>query len=942
MLRNVIQKVFDVREGEFKVSFWMLSYIFLIIAVLLIVKPTVNALFLSELGIEQLPFAFLIVAITAVISSFFYSKALARYSLNKIIEITLISSVVILVSLGILLKLDILGGWLLYIFYIWVAIYAVLSASQFWVLANLVYNVREAKRLFGFIGSGAILGGIFGGYLTSFLAPLIGTENLIFLAAFLLSFCIPLLRKIWRLRIRNLGRFKEKKRMVTSSERPWNLILKSKHLTYIACIVAVSVLVAKLVDYLFSDFASAAILDPDELTSFFAFWFSTFNLVSLVIQLFFTQRIVGIWGVGFSLLLLPIGIFAGSLFFLILPELSAVVVIKAMDGILKQSVHKSATELLALPLPFDLKNKTKSFIDVVVDSIATGLAGFLLIFVIQGLELPSFFIAVLIMMLVGLWVFFILKVRTEYYKTFRKNLESITLGTGKKEKVNYKQSSVLQGMRTVFKTGSEEQILFMLGKLMEINDKRFENDVQDLLRHPSTKVRTAALQNMYFINNSVMVADLPSLLHTDDDALTLATLEYMLAHAGKNSDWVYQHYLDHDYSNISETALYCLAREARDNPTLKSSYRLKERIAEKIKESAKHPEDNASLKILLKTIGVADMPEFYPLITENFRHDSSDVVETAITAAGFSMNAQFIDDLLLFLPNKRYRATAAMALQNYGHTMISLLSTTIKEKNLPVESIRFIPMVIKGFGSQEAVRHLFHLLEDADLTIRLETIRALSDIRRSNPELKFNRFKVVAIIYEECKLHHKTLSAMHTQIIISYRNRKKSNQEIKQEEREARTSLLELLERRLDAGLERIFKLLGLRYPQKDVDIAYEGLQSEKQEARINALEFLDNLLTGDLKRTLLPIIEESSLDISSEEVLQKIKHKVPSELECFQLLLEGKDLKVKLAVLYLIKQQKNIKYLPIVDKLTESQDIKVRTFAEEAKRALQGLPTFS
>jgi AAA family ATP:ADP antiporter len=942
MLRNVIQKVFDVREGEFKVSFWMLSYIFLIIAVLLIVKPTVNALFLSELGIEQLPFAFLIVAITAIISSFFYSKALTRYSLNKIIEITLITSVVILVSLGILLKLDILGGWLLYIFYIWVAIYAVLSASQFWVLANLVYNVREAKRLFGFIGSGAILGGIFGGYLTSFLAPLIGNENLIFLAAFLLSFCIPLLRNIWKLRIRNLGRFKEKKRMVTSSERPWNLIIKSKHLTYIACIVAVSVLVAKLVDYLFSDFASAAILDPDELTSFFAFWFSTFNLVSLAIQLFFTQRIVGIWGVGFSLLLLPIGIFSGSLFFLILPELSAVVVIKAMDGILKQSVHKSATELLALPLPFDLKNKTKSFIDVVVDSIATGLAGFLLIFVIQGLKLPSFFIAVLIMMLVGLWVFFILKVRKEYYKTFRKNLESITVGTGKREKVNYKQSSVLQGMRTVFKTGTEEQILFMLGKLMEINDKRFENDVQNLLQHPSTKVRTAALQNLYFMNNSVMVSDLASLLNTDDDALTLATLEYMLAHAGKNSDWVYHHYLDHDHSNISETALYCLAREARDNPTLKSSYRLKERIEEKIKEWAKNPADHSSLKILLKTIGVADMPQFYPLITENFRHSDSEVVETAIMAAGLSMNAQFINDLLLFLPNKRYRVTAATALHNYGHTMISVLSTTIKEKNLPVESIRFIPMVIKGFGSQEAVRHLFHLLDDADLTIRLETIRALSDIRRSNPELKFNRFKVVAIIYDECKLHHKTLSAMHTQIIISYRNRKKSNQEIKQEEREARTSLLELLERRLDAGLERIFKLLGLRYPQMDVDIAYEGLQSEKQEARINALEFLDNLLTGDLKRTLLPIIEESSLDISSEEVLQKIKHKVPSELECFQLLLEGKDLKVKLAVLYLIKQQKNIKYLPMVEKFTESQDIKIRTFAEDAKSALQDLPTSS
>ena len=411
MVKKLIKRVFDVRDGEFKVSLWMLAYIFLVIAVLLIIKPTVNALFLSELGIEQLPFAFLLVAITAIISSYFYSRAVAKFSLKKVIEITIISSIIILIGLGILLSFHVVSGVLLYFFYIWVAIYAVLSASQFWILANLVFTIREAKRLFGFIGSGAILGGIIGGYLTSILAPLVGNENLMFVAALLLSFCIPLLRRIWLLRVQEDGVVKKQKSAPSSMESPFRLILKSKHLTYISSIVAVSVIVAKLVDYLFSDFASASISDADELTAFFAFWFSTFNLLSLAVQLFFTHRIVGIWGVGFSLLLLPIGIFGGSLLFLLLPELSAVVVIKAMDGILKQSVHKSASELLTLPLPFDLKNKTKSFIDVVVDSLATGVAGCLLIFVVRGLDLPSFYIGILIIVLVIVWIYFIYKVR---------------------------------------------------------------------------------------------------------------------------------------------------------------------------------------------------------------------------------------------------------------------------------------------------------------------------------------------------------------------------------------------------------------------------------------------------------------------------------------------------------------------------------------------------
>ncbi len=935
MIKNLVKKLFDIREGEFKVCLWMLSYIFLTITVLLIIKPTVNALFLSELGVEQLPFAFLLVAVTAMVSSFFYSRAVSEYALNKVIETTLISSIVILVGLGILLTLNIVNIFVLYFFYIWVAIYAVLSASQFWVLANLVYNVREAKRLFGFIGSGAIMGGILGGYLTSILAPYIGNENLVFIAAFLLFLCIPLLQKVWVNRVKNLGDFKEKKRTVSTAERPLRLVLKSKHLSYIACIVAVSVLVAKLVDYLFSDFAAATFEDADELTAFFAFWFSTFNLLSLVIQLFFTHRIVGIWGVGFSLLLLPIGIFGGSMFFLLLPELSAVVVIKAMDGILKQSVHKSASELLALPLPFELKNKTKSFIDVVVDSIATGIAGCLLIFVIRGLDLPSFYIGVLILALVVLWLFFIFKVRKEYYRTFRTNLEILTDKKTNTKKSSEKPASVVQGMRTVFNGGTEEQILFMLQKLMEINDKRFEEAVERLLDHPSVQVKTAAIQNLYFLNSKSMTADIGQLLQIDNHQLTVATLAYVLRFAEKDSELVYEQYLNHTNTRIANAALYCLAMEVRDNLALQKQFNVGTLLEQQLKNIGTGDAPTEDIKPLIETIGVSNLPHFYPVLLTHIEHPDPEIVAETIRAMGQSMHPMFLTELLPFLANKQQRKTTVKALQHYGPKLLPVLTENVQKRKQPLPVLRLIPMVIQSFSSQQAVKSLLLLLKDTDLSIRLEVVRALSTMRSSHPELKFNRYKVVSSIYEECKLHHQTLAAMHTQIIISYRNRKKSRKEISDAEREARTSLLELLERRLDAGLERIFKLLGLRYRQTDINIAYEGLLSEKEEAQTNAIEFLDNLLTGDLKRKLLPIIEDSAVDITSEAELQKIKHKIPTELECFQLLLQENDLKVKLAVLYLIAQQKEVKYLPIVERYTDSEDLKLRTFARDAKEAL-------
>ena len=43
--------------------------------------------------------------------------------------------------------------------YILGLIFAILLVSQFWSLANAVYDPRQAKRLFGFIGGGTSLGG---------------------------------------------------------------------------------------------------------------------------------------------------------------------------------------------------------------------------------------------------------------------------------------------------------------------------------------------------------------------------------------------------------------------------------------------------------------------------------------------------------------------------------------------------------------------------------------------------------------------------------------------------------------------------------------------------------------------------------------------------------------------------------------------------------------
>src|SRR5688500_15360718 len=279
---------------------------------------------------------------------------------------TYLISIFGLLTFGILLNLGLFPDWMSYVFYIGVALFGLITTSQFWLLANLLFSSLEAKRLFGFIGAGAIAGGISGGYLTTLLTQFMDSKNLLFVAAGLLTISMILNRRIWVSILPAYNRSRQEKKEKTLHEYPLRLILNSKHLTFLALIIGISVLVAKLVEFQFSAIASENIKDPDDLTAFFGFWFSTANAVALGIQLLLTQRAVGFLGVGRSLFVLPGALFVSAAAVLNTPVLWAGTALKVLDISLKQSINKAATELLILPVPMAVKSQAKTYIDVFV------------------------------------------------------------------------------------------------------------------------------------------------------------------------------------------------------------------------------------------------------------------------------------------------------------------------------------------------------------------------------------------------------------------------------------------------------------------------------------------------------------------------------------------------------------------------------------------------
>lgn len=938
LTKPFLKRAFDVRDGEFNRAILMQLYIFLIISTLMIVKASVNGLFLSKIGAEHLPEAFVLVALFAAGFSVIYARFLSRITLNRIIRRTLISSVIILVIFGVLLHIGFLEGWILFLFYIWVAIFAVLATSQFWILANIIFNSREAKRLFGFIGSGAIAGGIFGGYLTSVLAQAVTSENLLFLSALFLSLCIPIINKLWKQNVQGVqSDFVQKKRLKGFGNHPFSLIRHSRHLTYLASIIGISVIVAKLVDYQFSAIASAAIADPDELTAFFGFWFSNFNVLSLLIQLFLTRRVVGVFGVGSSLFFLPFGIMLGAFVVLFIPELWAAIFLKMSDGSLKQSINKASTELLALPIPSEIKNQTKSFIDVFIDCAATGIGGLILIFVVSGFDLSTRYISLIILFLLVVWGYFAYKVRREYLKSFKLKIGQAK-GEDRRKGIDLSNESVIGGIAQILEHGSPKQIVYMLRKVRELDDDRFFEVTRTLISHGEPEIRAEALQNLYFYKRHHLVAEAESLIKDPHQKVKIAAFEYLIEHSPDRLVYLMNHYLhDRDY-RVSGAALISLAGEIRDNPTLMELFSLESRLNEKI-ETLPSIQDTIEVEytklMILKVVGLTALTEYYGFIKQSFTDSSPAVVKQAILSAGATMNPDFIPVLAGYLSKEGYLAPTKQALSNYGVQILKIFEAMAADSSTSLELLRMVPSVVEKFDSQPAVDFLFRLLDFDDQVVRLESLRSLNTLKKTFPQLKFRNREIISCILSEAKMYRDTISVLYAEMqVATFESGGKSlkNDKIK----EARQRLIILLETRLDGFLERIFRLLGLKYPPDDIFSIYNSIQSKNPDIRMNAVEFLDNMLEANLKKILIPIVETALLDTISEIAIKNLNLKIPEEFQCLRLLLEGKDFRIKLAVLYLITLQRDQKFIPLVEPLTSHRNQKLRNQAISTLSVLQ------
>ena len=931
-MERFIRKVTGIREGEEFRAVLMFLYIFLIIASLLIVKPVRNSLFIERFGAARLPYAYLLVAFLAGGVTFTYAQLIRRLRFGLVVVGTLMASVGIFGLFFHFFHRQFTPGWLVYAFYVWVQIFGMLATTQFWLLANYVFNAREARRLFGFIGAGAISGGIAGGYLTRWLVPSLGTVHMILFCSVFLAFDILLLRWIW------LGggkqKYRERRPQTARIERdrdglPLFLVLGSRYLSLIAGIVGAGVIVATLADYQFSAIASQAFSDRDRLTGFFGLWMSNLSILSLVIQFFLTNRILTQWGVGPSLFFLPVAILAGAAGVFFYPGLWSAIALKVADGGFKQSVNKAGLELLYLPLPSRVKNQAKAFVDVFVDSFASGLGGVLLIILTMGFGMDIRSISLVSISLIAAWIALLLLIRKEYVNAFRLAIEKRVIDT-EDQSVNPDDAAVRGHLVKILSHGSHRNVLYVLNLIESSRDRRWIEHLAPLLQHWSPEVRAQTLRLLPNFPDEDFSERIEPLVADPDDDVRVLAIQYLVRRAEDRTASALG-FLKNESIEVRASALLVAAMEFRSNSQFRKKFPLEEVFRAALKELQEviaDPKQKSLLKIYAsRVVGTAEDPSLYPYLHVLLNDESRDVLDAAIRAAGETQAAEFFPVLIQHLDTPGVRKTARISLAEAGEAALETLLRHFQNPQEP-KSIRLrIPGVLARIGTQSSMDALTAALDQRDLFLRYEIIKALSKLRSSFPALKVDADRITAKILEETGNYHGILKALKAE---SRMQGQPGNGGVDQ----ALRLLSRALDERLESNLERIFRLLGLKYPPRDMFNAYRGIISRREDLRANAVEFLDNVLDSSLKRYILPIVESRQTEAMINSVARDMED--PAGPDTLLGLLDGDDAWLQVCVLHLLAQRKEKPAGPSIARLMNHPDPTVRETAAYALRAVE------
>ena len=329
-------------------------------------KAARDTLFLSSFHPSQLPYAMAGGAMLSLAAVYWLSWLMSRRSPASIVPFLFgASAIAFALEWGLDRRSPHAAAVLVYLH---TALLGPVTISTFWSLINERFDPHTAKRAVARIAGGGTLGGVLGGLASWRASTLVQPGTLLLFLALVNGLAVVGALLIPSREAPSSGRTPSAHAVEASA---LTALRSSAFLRNLAILVALGAATSALLDYTFSVQAVAHFGKGQALLSFFSLFWLAVGVLSFLLQLSLGRLALEKLGLAVNIAVLPGIIILGGAIGLAVPGLNSCALLRGSEAVQRNTLFRSAYELLYTPLPEAQKRVAKAVIDIGFDRIGT-------------------------------------------------------------------------------------------------------------------------------------------------------------------------------------------------------------------------------------------------------------------------------------------------------------------------------------------------------------------------------------------------------------------------------------------------------------------------------------------------------------------------------------------------------------------------------------------
>ncbi len=806
-------------------------------------------LFLEHWGSEQLALIAILIAavgmpITLLIDRLTHRFAVRNY-LFTILGVIFIGLAVMRLSLSFSSS-----PYLIFTLPLFFEVVYMLFSLQFVALLSRLLNVRQTKRLSGIARSGEFLAELAGGFIIVFLLNFIDVTDLLSMAMLttlmvfgIVSYTVSHFRSTLYVSAENSGDDDHNEtRLLGMLRLPYVRLITFCYITYMFAYF--------FLDVAFYDYAVKQFPNEKALASFIAQFFAAAGFLTMFVMVFLFAPFLRRFGILAGVIAFPVIIFLGSSAVSVMEFTGAeaalifavMVITNASRIILQSAIWKSSVTILFQVLPDRQRTQGIALTEGVIDPVAGGFAGLCLYILTtqMGLE-PKSFLAILSVLMLA-WIVIGFLVHRTYLSNLVVNIQKRKLG---EMALSDLDNTSLEIIKEGLTSSYPAEIFYCLNLLEEMEHPEITELIKQVLDNNNRDVRMDVLRRIAALEIQPLTSRVLDRIDQEPD--TMVRGQALKTYAALRPDDVIERlepYLEAFHQDLRKGALvgiltYDQNDESANNTLLQSirSENRKERL------------------LAAEVIGEIGSPHFSGYLVELLDDIDLQVVERAIYAAGHLHDSRLVNILVSKLSIGSLQGTTALSLRQFGEAALYDLDIGLTSPEATRQEKLHIIETIREIGGPRAIEILLRHLEIPQPELRHQVNLSLASLHyQADPD---DQYIFVNALDEEVQLITWLLATM---------------EDLKDEPR------FELLHAALASELEvrrdNMLLLISFLFPSIVMLDTRANIDSKVQEMRVFALEILDNLLTGEIKQIVLPLLD----DLTVAERLEQMSERFPQD----------------------------------------------------------------